>query len=84
MNNYYLRTLVHRWLFERPTAYQKYSATAWCCNAMRRCAYGVGHRRRKAITVQFHNQNKTVRTGAAGNWEAVLAPEPAGAHTSYR
>jgi sialate O-acetylesterase len=32
----------------------------------------------ESITVQFHNQNKTVRTDAGGSWEAVLAPETAG------
>ncbi|OQP68370.1 sialate O-acetylesterase [Niastella populi] len=30
------------------------------------------------ITVQFHNQNKTVHASASGSWEAVLAPEAAG------
>ncbi len=32
----------------------------------------------ETITVQFHNQNKTVRANASGSWEAVLAPEAAG------
>lgn len=32
----------------------------------------------ESITIQFHNQNKTVLTDAGGNWEAVLAPEAAG------
>jgi sialate O-acetylesterase len=30
------------------------------------------------ITVQFHNQHKTVRTDASGSWELVLAPEAVG------
>jgi sialate O-acetylesterase len=32
----------------------------------------------ETITIQFHNQSKTVQTNAGGNWEAVLAAEPAG------
>jgi sialate O-acetylesterase len=32
----------------------------------------------ETITIQFHNQSKTVQTNASGNWEAVLAAEPAG------
>ena len=30
------------------------------------------------ITIQFHNQNKSVQANASGAWEAVLAAEPAG------
>lgn len=30
------------------------------------------------ITIQFHNQSKTIQANAGGNWEAVLAAEPAG------
>lgn len=32
----------------------------------------------ESITIQFHNQSKTVQTNAGGAWEAVLAAEPAG------
>jgi sialate O-acetylesterase len=32
----------------------------------------------ETITVQFHNQHKTVQTDARGSWEAVLAPETVG------
>lgn len=32
----------------------------------------------ETITIQFHNQSKTVQTNASGTWEAVLAAEPAG------
>src|SRR5687767_3112471 len=32
----------------------------------------------ESVTVQFHNQQKTVHANAAGSWEAVLAPESAG------
>ncbi|AEV97845.1 hypothetical protein A4D02_15635 [Niastella koreensis] len=32
----------------------------------------------EAITVQFHQQQKSVKADANGNWEAVLAPEQVG------
>ncbi len=32
----------------------------------------------ETVTVQFHNQHKTVQTDARGSWEAVLAPETVG------
>ena len=32
----------------------------------------------ETITIQFHNQSRTVQTNAGGKWEAVLAAEPAG------
>ena len=32
----------------------------------------------EAITVQFHQQQRSVKADANGNWEAVLAPEPVG------
>lgn len=32
----------------------------------------------ESITIQFHNQSKTVQANASGAWEAVLAAEPAG------
>jgi sialate O-acetylesterase len=32
----------------------------------------------EAITVQFHQQQRSVKADAAGNWEAVLQPEQAG------
>jgi sialate O-acetylesterase len=32
----------------------------------------------ETITIQFHDQSKTVQANASGSWEAVLAAEPAG------
>jgi sialate O-acetylesterase len=32
----------------------------------------------EAISIKFHNQQRTIRANANGNWEVALAPEPAG------
>ena len=32
----------------------------------------------ESVTVQFHKQHRSVKADANGNWETVLAPEPAG------